>query len=164
MKKRKPQPKISPALEAAIDAFVERTKELLGRIDVDGTRAEELMARTETHFLGGNLLPMLGQNLLRLAREQTLEAIATIRKGEPGDVVDEVDFYSNTLAELVAMVRLLSAVELGDQPGLATAWEGWAEDLLGHAQQLQQACEELEDELEADEPEGPSGSGLVQIQ
>lgn len=163
MKKRKPQAKLSPALELAIDAFVERTKDLLGRIDVDGTRAEELMARTETHFLGGNLLPMLGHNLLRLAREQTLEAIATIRKGEPGDVVDEVDFYSNTLAELIALVRLLSAVELGDQPGLATAWEGWAEDLLGRAQQLQQACEELEDELEADEPEA-SGGGLVQIQ
>ena len=163
MKKRKVQAKFSPALEAAIDAFVERTKELLGRIDVDGTRAEELMARTETHFLGGNLLPMLSHNLLRLAREQTLEAIATIRKGEPGDVVDEVDFYSNTLAELVAMVRLLSAVELGDQAGLATAWEGWADDLLGRAQQLQQACEDLEDELEADEPESPSG-GLIQIQ
>ena len=165
MKKRKPLPQFSPMLETAIDSFVERTRGLLGRIDVEGTRFEELMARTDAHFLGGNLLPMLSHNLLRLAREQTLEAIATIRKGSPSDVVDEVDFYASTLAELVALVRLLSAVELGEQPALANEWESLADDLLARAQQLQQACETLEDELEASEPEEPSsGGGLVQIQ
>jgi hypothetical protein len=154
-----------PQVLTAIDAFVESAKETLGRIDVDATRLEELMPRSDTHFLGGNILPMLAHNLLRLAREQTLDAISSIRKGEPSDVVDEVDFYASTVAELVGMIRLLSAVELGEQPDLATEWETVAESLLGRAQQLQEACEALEDELEAAEPEEPAGSGgLVQIQ
>lgn len=163
MKKKKTS--LPPQVEAALAAFVDRAKEALGRLDVDGTRLEELMPRTETHFLGGNILPMIGHNLLRLAREQTLDAISTIRKGEPSDVVDEVDFYASTVAELVGMIRLLAAVELGEQPGLATEWESLAEDLLSRAQQLQQACEELEDELEAAEPDTGAGpGGLIQIQ
>lgn len=163
MKKKKPS--LPPQVEAALAAFDERARQALGRLDTDGTRLEELMPRTDTHFLGGNILPMISHNLLRLAREQTLEAVAIIRKGEASDVVDEVDFYASTVAELVGLIRLLAAVELSDQPGLATEWESLTEDLLSRATQLQEACEELEDELEAAEPEdGVGGGGLVQIQ
>ena len=144
------------------EQFRKQTNEALNRVEAAAVHVEDLMGRTDATFLGGSLLPMIAYALLHQAREETREAIAGLEKeserSEPGDVIDHTDFFASALGEMAALLKILTTMELEDDPALREDWDKLADDLQALATIIQRAAERFEDALDAAEPDS-----LIQI-
>ncbi len=165
MKTKKREQRLSPGLQVAAEQLAGRARGPLGRLEQTATEVEELLARSEAGFLGGNLLAIMGGAVLREMRADTARAIAALSagraRGEPSDLVDEADVYASAVGELAMLFKLLAGLELDEKPELRVEWERLSDRLLETAGELQQAVEAFESALEDAEPEEPAPEGAA---
>ena len=165
MKTKKHERRLSPELQVVAEQLAGRARGPLGRLEQAATEVEELLARSEGGFLGGNLLAIMSGAVLREMRADTARAIAALSsgraRGEPSDLVDEADVFASTLGELATLFKLLASLELDERPELRVEWERLSDRLLESAGELQQAVELFESALEGAEPEEPTPEGTA---
>jgi hypothetical protein len=148
--------RLADVLAGPIILFREQTHEAFNRVEAAASRIEELMGRTDATFLGGSLMPVMTYAILHQAREETDDAVRDLEKGtggEPSDVVDRTDFFASALGEMAALLKILSTMELEDDPALREDWEKLADDLQALATIVQRATEKFEDAIDEADPE-----------
>jgi hypothetical protein len=155
-KSKRPAPGFPATLILAVDQFREQVRPAFGALEAAAARVEELMGRSSDEnatFLGGSLLPVMTYAVLHQAREETLESVNDLEKGDPSDVVDRTDFFASAVSEMAALVKILATMELESGSPLREDWDKLADDLQALAQRIQTGAEKFEDELEANEPQ-----------